>query len=294
VLHHALERVARVIAPAMPFLAEELWEGLVVDPLGDEAPDSVHLAGFPEVDDALLDEGLLAAMANARAVVELGHQARAEARQRLRQPFASAAIGSADPALLPGLESLSEVIAGELNVKRLEFVADAGSLLDRQLIPNFRVLGPKLGARVQDLKAALAAGSYEPDEAGRVQVGDLVLEPGDYELRVRPREGFEAVDDGRFVVAVDTRITDELAREGLARDVVRHLQTVRKDLGLEVSDRIVVRYATDDTELALTLDEHGESIAREVLAESFTNGAVSGHPFPSAERPRGFFEVRRA
>jgi isoleucyl-tRNA synthetase len=294
VLHHALERVARVIAPAMPFLAEELWEGLVVDPLGDAAPGSVHLAGFPEVDAELLDEGLLAAMANARAVVELGHQARAEAGQRLRQPFASAAIGSADPSLLPGLESLSDVIAGELNVKRLEFVTDAGSLVERQLIPNFRVLGPKLGARVQELKAALAAGRYEPDETGRVQVGDLVLEEGDYELRVRPREGFESVDDGHFVVAIDTRITDELAREGLARDVVRHLQTVRKELGFEVSDRIVVRYATDDAELSRTLEEHGESIAREVLAESFSNGAVSGHPFPSAERPRGYFEVRRA
>ena len=71
-------------------------------------------------------------------------------------------------------------------------------------------------------------------------------------------------------------------------------RSVRKELGLEVSDRIVVRYATDERELALTLDEHGESIAREVLAESFSNGAVSGHPFPSAERPRGFFDVRRA
>jgi isoleucyl-tRNA synthetase len=294
VLHHALERVARVIAPAMPFLAEELWEGLVVDPLGDAAPDSVHLAGFPEVDDELLDEALLAAMANARAVVELGHQARAEAGQRLRQPFASAAIASADPSLLPGLESLSDLVAAELNVKRLEFVSDAGSLVERQVIPNFRVLGPRLGARVQELKAALAEGSFAPDDEGRVHVADLVLEPGDYELRVRSREGFEAVDDGRFVVAVDTRITDELAREGLARDVVRHLQNVRKELGFEVADRIVVQHATDDAELALTLDEHGESIAREVLAEGFAQGAASGHPFPSAERPRGFFDVRRA
>jgi len=127
-----------------------------------------------------------------------------------------------------------------------------------------------------------------------VQVGDLTLEPGDYELRVRPREGFEAVDDGRFVVAVDTRITDELAREGLARDVVRHLQNVRKKLGFEVSDRIVVKYATDDAELTQTLAEHGETIAREVLAEQFSNGAVSGDPFPSAENPRGRFDVRRA
>jgi isoleucyl-tRNA synthetase len=294
VLHHALERVARVIAPTMPFLAEELWEGLIVDPLGDAAPDSVHLAGFPEVDAELLDEELLAAMADARAVVELGHQARAEAKQRLRQPFASAVIACADPAAKPGLESLSDEIARELNVKRLEFATDAASLVERQVIPNFRVLGPRIGARVQELKAALAAGRFEPDADGRVQVGDLTLEPGDYELRVRPREGFEAVDDGRFVVAIDTRITEELAREGLARDVVRHLQNVRKELGFEVSDRIVVRFSTDDGELARTLAEHGETIAREVLAEEFSNGAGSGSPFPSAENPRGLFDVRRA
>jgi isoleucyl-tRNA synthetase len=278
----------------MPFLAEELWEGLVVEPLGDVAPDSVHLAGFPEVDDELLDESLLVAMADARAVVELGHQARAEAGQRLRQPFASAVVACADPGAVAGLESLSEAIASELNVKLLEFSTDAGALVERQLVPNFRVLGPRIGARVQELKAALAAGSFAPDETGRVQVGDLVLEPGDYELRVRPREGFEAVDDGRFVVAIDTRITDELAREGLARDVVRHLQNVRKELGFEVSDRIVVTYATDDAELALTLTEHGEAIAREVLAVSFGEGSTTEHAFPSAERARGVFGVQRA
>ncbi|MEO9176812.1 MAG: DUF5915 domain-containing protein, partial [Gaiellales bacterium] len=295
VLHHALERVARVIAPAMPFLADELWEGLVVEPLGDGAPDSVHLAGFPEADAELLDEALLVAMADVRSVVELGHQARAEARQRLRQPFASAVIACADPAAVSGLESLSDLIASELNVKRLEFATDAGTLVERQVIPNFRVLGPRIGARVQELKAALATGSFEADEHGRVQVGDLTLESGDYELRVRPKEGFEAVDDGRFVVAIDTRITEELAREGLARDVVRHLQNVRKELGFEVSDRIFVRYTTDDAELALTLGEHGDSIAREVLASAFGNDAAgAGHPFPSAERPRAFFDVQRA
>ncbi len=154
------------------------------------------------------------------------------------------------------------------------------------------MLGPRIGARVQELKAALAAGSFEPDADGRVQVGDLTLEPGDYELRVRPREGFEAVDDGRFVVAIDTRITEELAREGLARDVVRHLQNVRKELGFEVSDRIVVQYATEDAELARTLAEHGETIAREVLAEQFSNGAVTRSPVPVGREPAG--RVRRA
>jgi isoleucyl-tRNA synthetase len=294
VLHHALERVTRVIAPAMPFLAEELWEGLVLEPLGDEAPDSVHLAGFPEVDAELLDEPLLAAMADARAVVGLGLQARAEAKQRLRQPFASAIVACADPAALPGLQSLSAEIARELNVKELAFASDASELVDQQLVPNFRVLGPRIGARVQELKAALAAGTFAPDADGRVHVGELVLEPGEYELRVRQREGFEAVDDGRFVVAIDTRITEELAREGLARDVVRHIQTVRKELGFEVSDRIAVRVATDDAELAQTLAEHGETIAREVLAEQFSNGGGGGgHPFPSAERARGFFDVER-
>ena len=290
-LHHALVTLCRVVGPAMPFLSEELWGNLVARGCGADAPRSVHLAGYPEHDPERLDEGLLAAMADARDVVELGHRARAHAKLRVRQPLASVAIATVDPARGVALQSLTDEIATELNVKAVDLVEDASRLLTVEVLPNFRVLGPRLGARVQELRTQLAEGAHEPAADGRVTVGDLVLEPGEYELRTRPREGFEAVEDGTFVVAIDTRITDELALEGLARDLVRHLQNARKEIGLEVSDRIEVAFQANDRVRA-AIDAHGDWIAGEVLATSMREGEASEHAFDSDGAQARFAVVR--
>jgi isoleucyl-tRNA synthetase len=274
-LWYALVQSVRVFAPAMPFLAEELWENLVAGACSDDAPSSVHLAGYPEVDDDLLDSELLGAMQDVRAVVELGHAARQQSKLKVRQPLASAVVSAANPARLEGLEALRDEIAAELNVKAVEITPDAGRLVERQIVPNFRVLGPRLGGAVQEVRRALQEGSYEPDADGRVHVAGHVLEPGEYEVRTRPRAGYEAVDDGVFVVAIDTVLTDELRLEGAARDAVRLLQTRRKDLGLEVTDRIHVRSQADERGQAL-LDAHGAWIASEVLAVSFEPGDGDG------------------
>ena len=270
-LHHALCQVSRIVAPVMPFLAEELWENLVAGPCGDDAPRSVHLAGFPEPDDARIAEGLLAQMADARAVCELGHRARAEAKLRVRQPLGSVMVATTDAARLAALEPLVGEIASELNVKRVETTTDAGELVTHDVVPNFRVLGPRLGKRVQDVRVALSEASVAPDAEGRVHVAGEVLEPGEYELRTRSREGYEAVTDGALVVAIDTRITEELALEGVARDIVRFLQSARKDAGFEVSDRIAVGYEVNERGAAV-LAAHAAWIASEVLATSFENG----------------------
>jgi isoleucyl-tRNA synthetase len=160
------------------------------------------------------------------------------------------------------------------------------------VVPNFRALGPRLGAKVQDVRAALAAGEYTVGADGVVQVGGEQLAVGEYELRSHAREGFEAQTDGTLVAAIDTRVTEELAREGTARDIVRFLQNVRKELGFDVSDRIVVRYAADERGAAV-LQEHGASIAREVLAERFEPGDGGEHGF-AAGGVEIAFEVSRA
>ena len=123
----------------------------------------MHLAGYPEPDAARIAAGLLGPMADVRAIAELGHRARAEAKLRVRQPLASAVVASGDPARLEALTSsgLLDEIANELNVKDVTTTTDLDSLVEQQVVPNFRALGPRLGAKVQDVRAALAAGDYD-------------------------------------------------------------------------------------------------------------------------------------
>jgi isoleucyl-tRNA synthetase len=257
-----------------------MWANLVVRGCGPEAPSSVHLAGYPEPDERLIGRGLLAAMADVRAVCELGHRARAESRLRVRQPLASAVVACADAERLEALLALAGEVASELNVKAVTTTTDLESLVEQQVVPNFRVLGPRLGAKVQEVRAALAAGDYELGADGTVEVAGERLAAGEYELRSRAREGFEAQTDGSLVVAIDTRLSDELVREGTARDVVRFLQNVRKELGFDVSDRILVGFAADARGAAV-LAAHGEWIASEVLAERFEPDGGGVHRFAS-------------
>jgi isoleucyl-tRNA synthetase len=244
----------------------------------------VHLAGYPEPDQARIAAGLLGPMADVRAIAELGHRARAEAKQRLRQPLASAIVASGDAARLEALASskLLDEVASELNVKSVTTTTDLESLVEQQVVPNFRALGPRLGAKVQEVRAALAAGDYRLGDDGIVHVGDEQLALGEYELRSRAREGFEAQTDGALVAAIDTRLTDELLVEGAARDLVRFLQNVRKELGFDVSDRIAVSHSANERGAAV-LAAHGDSIAREVLAGQFQPGDGGEHRFASGE-----------
>ena len=283
-LHHALVQCLRIMGPVTPFLTEEMWDNLVARGCGPDAPASVHLAGYPEPDEARIAAGLLAPMADVRSVCELGHRARAEAKLRVRQPLASAVVACGDAGRLEALAALGDEIASELNVKAVTTTTDLESLVEQQVVPNFRALGPRLGAKVQEVRAALAAGRLRARRRRRraASAGEQ-LAPGEYELRSHAREGFEAQTDGSLVVAIDTRVTDELALEGTARDVVRFLQNVRKELGFDVSDRIAVSYAADERGAAV-LAAHGAWIAREVLAERFEAGGGGEHRFAVGRR----------
>jgi isoleucyl-tRNA synthetase len=231
-------------------------------------------------------------MADVRAVCELGHRARAESKLRVRQPLASAVVACADAERLQALVALADEVASELNVKAVTTTTDLASLVEQQVVANFRALGPRLGAKVQEVRAALAAGDYELGADGVVQVAGEQLAEGEYELRSHAREGYEAQTDGTLVVAIDTRMTEELLLEGTARDVVRFLQNVRKELGLDVSDRIDVGFAADDRGAAV-IAAHGDWIAGEVLARRFAANGGGDHRF-AAGGAEIAFAVERA
>ncbi len=267
----------------MPFLAEDLWQTLVRD-VCPGRPDSVHLAGWPVVRPALVDDALVAGVADAQTVIRLGRSARAQSgppASKLRQPLAEAVV-AAPADRRAGLEANAALIASELNVRRVRVVEDRGEVVDIRIVPNFRAVGPRLGAAVPTVKAALERGDYSVCD-GMVAVAGHTLEPGDYEERVTSRDGLAASHEGVFAVGVDPRITPELRDEGAARDLVHRLQELRKERGFDVSDRIRVRWTGNDA-AARVLAAHSATIAAEVLAVEIERADdVDGSPVTLAD-----------
>ncbi len=263
-LHEVLVTVALLLAPMCPFVTDRMWRELT----GAGVEDSVHLADWPSVEHSALDPGLEEGMALARRLSSLGRAARSEAGIKVRQPLARALVylppGSPTPP--------AGVVEDELNVDLVEATGELEDVLAYELVPNFKLLGPRLGSGVQQLRAAMSsvdgAAAAADLAAGRPVVvtlddGPVELSGDEVELRVRAQSGFAVSRDGAEVVALDLALDDDLRRRGLAREVIRNVQDLRKASGLEVSDWITLHLVGLD-ELAPLFD----LIGREVLARS--------------------------
>ncbi|HEU5213019.1 MAG TPA: isoleucine--tRNA ligase, partial [Gaiellaceae bacterium] len=224
-LWFALATAIRVIGPVMPFLAEELWQR-VVRVAG--APSSVFLAGWPEPGEP--DEALLEEIAAVRRVVELGRQARAVANQRQRQPLRKLVVQGAS---LPAHE---EELRDELRVKEVEFGTVEATEL--RVKPNLPVLGPKLGAALGDIRRALAAGEFEQLPDGGIRVSGHDLGADEVLIETVGRDGWAVASDDGVTVAVETAVDPELELEGRAYDLIHELNTLRRDRGFELTDRV--------------------------------------------------------
>jgi isoleucyl-tRNA synthetase len=306
-LYECVTTLTLLMAPITPFLTDYVWAVLRNS---GSAPESVHLASWPVADPALIDPVLSAQMKLTRRLVELGRSARSGASVRTRQPLSRALIGAPGFADLP--DELAGQIAAELNVASLDVLggsSDPGELVDYEVKPNFRSLGRRFGARTPAVAAAItavpAAGIATAVLAGRT-IAVPVPGPGEPEAAIgaddvivtqTPRAGWAVATDAGETVAIDTTVTAELHREGLAREVIRLVQDARKNDGLDVTDRISLRWAAEDPELAAALTEHAGLITREVLAVDYPPRA--GPPGPDArehaDRALGLtFRLRRA
>jgi isoleucyl-tRNA synthetase len=277
-LHEALVAVTKMMAPITPFLTDYVWGAL----RPDGEPDSVHLASWPSYDPALIDSELSAQMALSRRLVELGRSARSAAAVRTRQPLARALVGAAGFAGLP--DDLRALVAEELNVHTLESLAAAGGeLVAYRVEPQFRALGKRFSKQVQLVAAVIraaepAALAHAVANGGTAtvevpEVGTVSLTAEDLVVTQTPLEGWGVATAAGETVALDLHVTDALRAEGYAREVVRLIQDARKSDGLEVSDRIALRWATADADLSAALTEHGSLIAGEVLAVQFGPGS---------------------
>jgi isoleucyl-tRNA synthetase len=272
-LYSCLETLTRLMAPLAPFVTDYIWGVL----RAGGSPDSVHLTTWPAFDASLIDERLSAQMALARRLVELGRSARATEVVRVRQPLARALVGAAGFADLP--DELRAQVADELNVHLLEPLAAVDAeLVEFAVKPNFRALGrrfgpqtPAVAAAIQAADPAALAAELRSGAAASVLVDGAPVSLGtdDVIITQTPRSGWAVAADGGETVALDVTITPELRREGMAREVVRLVQEARKSDGLNIADRIWLRWSTQDAELAAALTEHGAMIAAEVLAVDY-------------------------
>ena len=297
-LFEALETVTLLMAPIVPFLTEHVWSAL----RRPGSPDSVHLASWPEYRPELVDTKLSEHMALTRRLVELGRSARVDSSVRTRQPLGRALVGA--PGFADLSEQLRDQIADELNVESLEPLSSVGQdLVDHTVKPNFRALGKRFAKRtplvaqgIQDADPATLVQQVRDTGWAHVEVEGEPVEINADEVLVteRPREGWAVATESGETIALDLELTPRLRRAGLAREMVRMLQDARKKSGLEVSDRIHVRWSAAD-ETARALEEHNEAIAGEVLAEAFTHGEVTDDLYTVSSEEFGVtFGLRKA
>jgi isoleucyl-tRNA synthetase len=263
-LWYAIVQSLRVVAPVLPFLTEHLWRRLV-GPCGEEAPESVHLAGWPEISSGLEDDALLAGMADARRVAELGHRARATAGVKLRQPLRRLVVEGADQAA-----AHADTIRDELRVKELEFgPVEALELLVK---PNLPVLGPRLGAELAAVRSALQSGNWEQLPDGGFRAAGHELGPDDVLVERHSPDGAAVAADDGVTVSLDTSLDDDLRREGRVLDLIHRVNTMRKEAGLELTDRIALTLPSGDEDLL----GHEDWIKAETLATGVALGPELG------------------
>ncbi|HEX7096286.1 MAG TPA: isoleucine--tRNA ligase [Acidimicrobiales bacterium] len=265
-LYTVLHTLTRVAAPLLPFVCEEVYRGLT-------AEDSVHLADWPDASLLPADHELVAAMDRVRDVCSTALRLREDTSLRVRLPLASLVVAGRDSQTLAPFVDL---IADEVNVKRVELTDDLSAYATFVLRPNGKVLGPRLGKAMQSVFAAAKKGEWRLD-GDRVHVADQVLTPGEYELLLQSPEGVTAaaLRSNDAVVTLDTTVTPELAAEGLARDVIRAVQQARKDDDLVVTDRIRLRLDAP-ARIIEAVRAHESTVAAAVLAREVTYGSLAG------------------
>jgi isoleucyl-tRNA synthetase len=278
-LYEVLVTLTKLLAPMVPFITEHMYQNLV-RAVEANAPQSVHHCDWPVVNEALLDQPLLAEMGAARTVVTLGHAVRAAGNLKVRQPLGRVVV-VAPPEQRERLRRNAALITDELNVKALEFAPNEAELVTYRLMPDNRALGPKFGPLFPRVRAALAevdanaaVATLRSGQPLRLHVDgqQVELAAGDVVITPQPKSGFAVRAEGEYVVALDTVVTPALRAEGLAREFVRRVQDLRKTAGLDIADRIAAHYRASEA-LAAAIVEHAEYIRAETLAVKLESGA---------------------
>jgi isoleucyl-tRNA synthetase len=287
-LYETLVTITKLAAPFVPFVTEVIWQNLAGATFGDRVPESVHLTDYPAGDAALIDADLVRRMAIVRDVASLGRAARAAETLTVRQPLAKVEVilAAATPADEAWLASHADLVCDELNVKQFEICREPDRYITRSVLPDLKKLGPRLGkdlpkARDALVKADAAALLAVLARDGRAEVslpggGTATIEKDDVLIRTTAKEGWAAAESPLAVVVVASQLTPELVAEGLVREVVHAIQSQRKALDLEFTDRITLGFETSSDALRSALEQHLDYVTGETLADSATFGPLPG------------------
>jgi isoleucyl-tRNA synthetase len=272
-LYTTLVTLAKLLAPAMPFLADEMYRNLVCS-IDAKAPESVHLAIWPKADESQIDETLNREMTLVMKMVSLGHNARQKANRKVRQPLAEVAFAIARPEERHAVETYADLITDELNVKKVRLLDASGEAVSFAIKPLPKQLGQKYGNKFPGLAkaiTALDASAVAPvfltghHVTVTLEGHEYGILPEEVEVRALAKEGFTVANDGAYLAALVTDLTPELVREGLAREFVRRVQDLRKTADLDVADRIRV-YVAATSGLREAIEAYKDYVNTEILA----------------------------
>ncbi|WP_420150291.1 isoleucine--tRNA ligase [Spirosoma sp.] len=265
-LHECLTTVSKLMSPIAPFYADWLYRNL------NPGDVSVHLTDFPLVEQALLDTELEQSMDGAQRVSSLVHSLRKGHKLKVRQPLSRVLIPVLNPDTRRQIEHVAPIIMSEVNVKAVEFVDDASGILKKKVKPNFKALGPKFGKQMKDVAAAITSMSDVDlktlEQTGIVRLAPYDLQLSDVEILTEDIPGWLVASEGGLTVALDVNVTDELRREGIARDFVNRIQNLRKDQDFAVTDKITITLERNNEQLAQAVETNQEYIRQEVQAVS--------------------------
>ncbi|MBO9372560.1 MAG: class I tRNA ligase family protein, partial [Chloroflexus sp.] len=278
-LYTCLVTVAKLAAPFIPFVSEEIYRNLVAE-RDPAAAESVHLARWPQVDQSLLDPQLVSDTEALLTAVSLGRAARKQANLKVRQPLSEIWLRASTPSLLNGVRRFEADLRDELNVKAVRYLDASSAVVEYRLKPNLRLVGKKFGKLVPAITAALrdlqgdasrtAAQAVESGQPIQITVDGQVVELLAEEVLVESSgpAGYAVVEADGMLVALNTTVTEELRLEGAARDLVRYIQDARKSAGLAISDRIHLFVTSPDQAdlLQATLAQYEQYVKNETLS----------------------------
>ncbi len=265
-LYTCLTTVAQLMSPIAPFYADWLYRNLV------EGATSVHLTDFVVADQSQIDTDLETSMALAQQVSSLVHSLRKGHKLKVRQPLSRVLIPVLNPATRRQIEHVAPIIKSEVNVKEVEFIDDASGILKKRVKPNFKALGPRFGKQMKDVAAAITAMNESQlaqlEQQGSIDLPPFTIQLSDVEILTEDIPGWLVASEGGLTVALDVTVTDELRREGIARDFVNRIQNLRKDLQFDVTDKITIEIGQTDAQLIDAIEANRPYIQQEVQAVS--------------------------
>lgn len=285
-LYTCLETVAQLSAPFAPFISDRIFTDLNAVS-GRHSEVSVHLSSFPVADASLVDRDLEEKMALAQKVSSMVLALRRKVNIKVRQPLSKILIPVLDPVVKEHIEAVRSLILSEVNIKELEFIEDTTGVITKRIKPNFKTLGPRYGKQMKQISAKVAAFSQadiaqlERIDSWTTEIDGVKIEAtaADFDITSEDMPGWLVTTEGKLTVAMDITLTDELRKEGLARELVNRIQNIRKDSGFEVTDKIRVTFEKNDA-LRAAVSAYRDYIASQVLAveiletESLTDAAT--------------------